>query len=305
MITLSNKQVRINGRKIILADTPESRLKYLDKKELDLLAAIGVNAISCTMFGGDVKDITPFKNNVPANGIDYNKLEEWYAYLKYANSKGIVPFLLLSEKENHFTLTEAQHKDFLYRIAIEFWDLSIIWQREELPTGQQTYIRNYFQYLKQQISTNNSNHLVAIHNNTDTDNFTGLNDYIDLVGLQTKLNSGSNYIKKAYDAGYAVFQSELVGGNTVGNTSQWCNLGQGMSSGAGAFFPADDLKAPRYLTDDKGKIIEPLQLHYAPVYKIMVQELGGTPTNTQEPITLKTFASPMLTINEKYKLQLQ
>lgn len=196
MITKSNQQVRINRQKIILADTPESRLKYLDYRELDLLATLGVNAITCTVFGGDVKDITPFIGNNPAQGIDFDKLETWRQYLAYANNRGIVPVLLLSEKENHFALTEAQHKDFLYHIAGEFWNLSIIWQREELPKGQSDYIRNYFGYLKQ--ITVGMSHLVAIHNNTDEDNFTGLNDYIDLVGLQTKLATGNASISKAF-----------------------------------------------------------------------------------------------------------
>lgn len=271
MITIANKQVRISGRKIILADTPESRLKYLDYLELDLLAELGVNAITCTVFGGDVTDITPFKNNTPSSGIDYFKLDQWGDYLKYANSKGIVPFLLLSEKENHFALTEAQHLDLLYRIVLDFWDIKIIWQREELPKGQQDYIRKYFGYLKERIAIDASgNHFVAIHNNTDEDNFTGLNAYIDLVGLQTKLATGNSSISKAFNAGFAVFQSELVGGSASSDWKGWCRMGQGMSSGAGAYFQSDDLKAPQYVNN---------RLKYEPQYKVMVSELiGNVPT---------------------------
>ncbi len=270
MITNSDKQTRINGRKICLFDTPESRLLYLDRRELELIAAIGGNGITCTLRGGDVTSITPYMNNNPNDGFDFNKLAKWHDYFAYANSLGIVPFGMLSEKENHFNLTDAQNHELIEMMVSYFQDLSIIWQREELPIGHDAWITRWFTELKNKISSLGCNHLVAIHNDTDVDVYKGHLSHIDLVALQTKLATGNASIKEAYDLGFSVFQSELVGGVTSGNAKQWCNLGQGMSSGAGAFFPADDLKAPQYVNND---------LKYKDVYKILVTELSGTTTN--------------------------
>lgn len=297
MITKENRQVRINGNKIIVFDTPEARLLYMDKREIDLIAEIEGNGISCTTRGGDVKSITPYKNNNVNDGFDFVKLAKWHDYLSYANSKGIVPFLMLSEKENHFNLTDAQNHDLIEIMVSYFQDLSIIWQREEFTAGHDSFITRWFAELKAKIQSLGCNHLVAIHNDTDVDVYKGHLAHIDLVALQTKLATGNNSIKEAYDLGFAVFQSELVGGVNTGNAKQWCNLGEGMSSGAGAYFTTnqDDLKAPRYNGD---------KLYYEPVYKIMVQELGGEPTGTKEPITSKTFADKTLTLNNNYKLQM-
>lgn len=295
MITKTDRQVRINGRPIILADTPESRLKYLDTNELDKLAALGVNAITATVFGGDVKDITPFIGNNPINGIDYDKLAEWESYIIYANSKGIIVFLMLSEKENHFKLNTDQEKWMIKQLVIYFKDLSVIFTKEEYPTGNNARLRDVYTMLKSEIQTQGANHLIALHNNTDEVNWTGNNDLIDIIQLQTKLATGNASIKKAYDAGFAVFQSELVGGCTIGNTRQWCLLGSDMTSGAGTFFPVDDLKAPQHIG---------AKLKYEPEYKIQVSALGGTTQPTQEPITSKTFANPTLTLNNSYKIQM-
>lgn len=296
MLTLSNQKVTINGSKIILGDTPEARLKYLDKVELDKLAELGVNAITCTVFGGDVKDISPFIGNKPDFGIDYAKLDSWLDYLTYAKSKGIIAFLMLSEKENHFALNADKEKGLIKELVTFFSDLSIIWTKEEYPTGQNARLRDVYTMLKSEIQTQSANHLIALHNNTDQINYTGNNDLIDLVQLQTKLATGNSSISKAYNAGFAVFQSELVGGLTTGNAAQWCNLGAGMSSGAGAYFAADDLKAPQYIG---------AKLKYEAEYKIMVMELGGTVTPpTKEPIASKGVANSALILNNTYKLQL-
>lgn len=292
MITKNDRQVRINGRKICLFDTPESRLLYMDKRELDLIAEIGGNGITCTTRGGDVKNITPYRNNKPEEGFDFIKLALWHDYFAYANSLGIVPFGMLSEKENHFNLTDAQNHDLIEIMVSYFQDLSIVWQREEVPSGRDAWITKWFTELKTKINSLGCNHLVAIHNDTDVDVYKGHLAHIDLVALQTKLATGNNSIKEAYDLGFAVFQSELVGGVTTANAKQWTNLGATMSCGAGYFFPVDDLKAPQYVN---GK------LKYEPVYRIAVAELGGT--TTKEPVTSKTFADSTLTINETYKLQ--
>lgn len=281
MITKSNQQVLINNRKICLFDTPEPRLKYQDYRELDLIHDVGGNGISCTCFGGDVKDITPFKGNNPANGIDFIKLASWKEYLFYANAKGVVPFLMLSEKENHFALNADQEKSMIKELVTFFADISIIWTKEEYPTGQNARLRDVYNMLKSEIQTQGANHLIALHNNTDSVNYTGNNDLIDLIQLQTKLATGNDSIKKAFDAGFAVFQSELVGGVNTGNAAQWCNLGAGMSSGAGAFFPADDLKAPQYVNGE---------LKYKAVYQTMVQELGGaTPPPSYKAKVIFTY----------------
>lgn len=277
MITIQNQQVRINGRKILLADTPEARLKYLDYRELDLLAELGVNSISATVMGGDVTDITPFIGNNPANGYDSVKLATWWEYINYANVKGIVPFLILSEKENHFKLTVQQERDLIQVLFSYFNDLSIIWTKEEYPTGNNPRLREVYATLKSEIERWECNHLIALHNNTDEVNWTGNNDLIDLIQLQTKLATGNASIKKAYDAVFAVFQSELVGGNNTGNVKQWANLESGMSSGAGLFFPADDLKAPQYVNN---------RLKYEPEYKILVDTLGSVPTPTKNKVIL-------------------
>lgn len=279
MLSLSNKQVRINNRKIILADTPESRLLHLDYRELDMLSEIGVNAVSCTLFGGDIKSISPFISNNPANGIDFVKLASWNEYIFYANEKGIVPFLMLSEKENHFTLSVEQEKEMIQALVIMFGGRSVIFTKEEYPSGNNARLREVYTTLKNAIQAAGANHLIAAHNNTDQIIYTGNNDLIDLVQLQTKLATGKAQIQKAYDAGFAVFQSELVGGVTTGNAVQWCNLNP-VSSGAGAFFAADDLKAPQYVGDN---------LKYEAVYKLMVSTLSGTtpPPTTKPKVKLR------------------
>lgn len=291
MITISNKQVRINGRKIILADSSEGRLLYMDTRELDLLAEIGVNAISATIFGGDVKSITPFIGNKPENGYDFQKWDKWHYYFKYANSLGIVVFVITSEKENHFALNTDKEKDLVKTFVANFSDLSIIFTKEEYPTGQNARLRDVYTMLKSEINTQGANHLIALHNNTDQVNYTGNNDLINLIQLQTKLATGNASIKKAYDAGFAVFQSEIVGGVNENNLKNWCNLGAGMSSGAGAYF-ADgyDLKAPRYNDGE---------LYYEPIYSAMVRELGGTVTET---VTTSEITDSNLILNGTFKL---
>lgn len=270
MITKSNQQVRISGQKIILADTPESRLKYLDYRELDLLAELGVNAISATCYGGDVKDITPFLGNNPDLGYDKaGKWWSWYKYFLYANSKGIIPFVMLSEKENHFSLNIDQEKDLAKELVKYFADVSVIFTKEEYPTGNNARLRDVYTTLKSEIQTQGANHLIALHNNTDEVNWTGNSDLIDLIQLQTKLATGNASISKAYNAGFAVFQSELVGGSSSSDWASWCRMGSGMSSGAGAYFSTDDLKAPQYLGSE---------LKYKSVYQTFVRELGGTVT---------------------------
>lgn len=297
MLTNSNRQCRINGRKILLADTPEPRLLYMDYLELDLLAALGVNAITCTVRGGDVKSITPYKNNTVSNGFDFVKLQQWHNYFAYANSKGIVPFAMLSEKENHFSLTDAQNHDLIELMVSYFQDLSIVWTREEFPSGHDAWITRWFTELKTKINSLGCNHLVAIHNDTDVDVYKGHLAHVDLVQLQTKLATGNTSIKEAYDLGFSVFQSELVGGNSTSNAKQWTNLGAGMSSGAGFFFPTDDLKAPQYVNGG---------LKYEPVYRIAAGELfGTTPQPTLEPVTSKQVTNSALILNGTYKLQLQ
>lgn len=280
MLTIQNNRLQFNGQpfKIIEANSPESRLKYLDTTELDYLHSIGVNTIYFTAFGGDVTDIHPFINRSnPSLGFDEVKLAEWKQYAEYWVNKGGIKVLhiLLSEKENHYELSEIMHKAMIDKLVATFGHLPVIWDREELDNGKADYINLYYGYLKEK----HPQGIRGMHNNTGQNPWSGhyASDLVQFLSFQENIASFDSRIKSevAKNPGFAGYASEMTGGFTPTDTTKVdtiCSAGGEFSSGAGFYIASKDLGAPNF------------QQQYEAIYKRAVSNFSGvvtppTPTN--------------------------
>lgn len=256
-----NNQLYLDGElfKIIEANSPESRLRECSFAELDQLNACGINTIYATLYGGDITSIHPFINRSnPAAGFDDARVNTWVAYLErwifgYPGQRHIV-HLLLSEKENHFTLSEANHKAMLTYFANKFRNFEgyIIYNREELPTGQTTYINKYYRHLKQVAPFS----IRGIHNNTNQNPWRGFetssDTLIQFLAFQEWHGNFDRRIRAEVVRGkWAGYASEVTGGfQTAPNcstlTATLCNAGGIYSSGMGFFISSKDHSAPTF-----------------------------------------------------------
>lgn len=256
-----NNQLYLDGErfKIVEANSPESRLRECSFAELDQLNACGINTIYATLYGGDVTSIHPFINRSnPAAGFNDAVVNNWVAYLErwiygYPGQRHIV-HLLLSEKENHFTLSETNHKAMIAYFANKFRNFEgyIIYNREELPTGKSAYINTYYRYLKQVAPYS----IRGIHNNTAenpwSSHYTSADTLIQFLAFQEWHGNFDRRIRAEVARGkWAGYASEVTGGfqthpscSTL--TATLSNAGGTYSSGMGFFISSKDHSAPTF-----------------------------------------------------------
>ena len=294
-LEIINNALYLDGElfKIVEANSPESRLRECSFAELDQLNACGINTIYATLYGGDVTSIHPFINRSnPGAGFNDAVVNTWVAYLErwifgYPGQRHIV-HLLLSEKENHFSLSEANHKAMLTYFANKFRNFEgyIIYNREELPTGQTSYINNYYRYLKQVAPFS----IRGIHNNTNENPWRGFeassDTLIQFLAFQEWQGNFDRRIRAEVARGkWAGYASEVTGGfQTAPNcstlTATLCNAGGIYSSGMGFFISSKDHSAPTFHSS------------YCSCYQYAASLLGNTVTPPPPDDTVVTPPPP-------------
>lgn len=259
-LEIINNQLHLDGERfrIVEANSPESRLRECSFAELDQLNACGINTIYATLYGGDVTSIHPFiDRNNPGRGFNDEVVNNWLAYLEhwvFGYTEKHIVHLLLSEKENHFTLSETNHKNMITYLTTKFKSIEgyVIYNREELPTGQTEYINNYYRHLKQQAPYS----IRGIHNNTGQNPWNGFqtssDTLIQFLGFQEWGGNFDRRIRSQVPAGkWAGYASEVTGGfqtypNCVNLTNTLFNAGGQYSSGMGFFISSKDQSAPTF-----------------------------------------------------------
>lgn len=288
-LTIQNHRLCYDGVpfKIIEANSPEVRLHYLDTAELDYLHNVGMNTIYLTAFGGDDKTIHPFKDRAnPSAGFDEVKLAAWKQYAEHWVSLGGIKVLhiLLSEKENHYELSDAMHFALIDKLVETFGHLPVIWDREELDNGKAAYIDKFYGYLK----TKHPQGIRGMHNNTSQNPWSAhySSDLVQFLSFQENVASFDSRIKTevAKNPGWAGYASEMTGGFTPTDTTKVdtiCAAGGELSSGAGFYIASKDLVQPGF------------QQQYEAIYKRAVANFGGIvtpPPSTTMEIFLSTKA---------------
>lgn len=260
-LEIINNQLHLDGQpfKIVEANSPESRLRECSFAELDQLNSCGINTIYATLYGGDATDVHPFNNrNNPSQGFNEARVNTWLAYLEhwiYDYPEKHIVHLLLSEKENHFTLSEANHKAMITYLTTKFKSIEgyVIYDREELPTGKSAYINNYYSFLK----TKAPYSIRAVHNNTNENPWSGFSNnsdtLIQFLSFQEWQGNFDRRIRSQVTSStvWAGYSSEVTGGfqtfpscSTL--TATLCNAGGNYSSGMGFFISSKDQSPPTF-----------------------------------------------------------
>lgn len=242
---------------IVESNSPENRLVWKDRPALDALASMGVNtiyaSINHTEYGvGSFYDLWIDRNNKDL-GFDQAEIDAAVAYLEYWVSLGEdhVVHILLSEYENHYDWTDAQHEAFLDMAVANFGHLPVIWDREEVEQDEQWLLR-WYRELKERDPVNIS----AVHNQPAREPwrfFTGENkQYLDMVSMQAPLSEAGWRMQEPFDMGFAVYASEIMPFNigmipgNIEQSLQWFNQGGNISSGAGWYYGLLDQSFPEH-----------------------------------------------------------
>lgn len=250
---------------IIEANSPETRLRECSFTELDELNSYGANTLYATCNGKEsTVTINPFKNNDINQGFDDVKVDKWKAYLEkwvfgYPGKLHIL-HLLLSEKESHYLLTEAQHKSMIDYLTTKFASMRgyIIWNREELDMNKQAYINTFYSYLKQVDPLN----IRGMHNNTNEDPWNGFenSDLIQFLALQEWEGNFGRRLDSLVpkNQNWAGYVSEKTGGfqpTDVSKVEPLIKCSQ-YNSGIGFFISTKDHQPPTFHSEYKNLYIE-------------------------------------------------
>lgn len=261
--------------KIVEANSPENRLVWLDRTELNDLDAAGVNTLYASLHGDEnnYANIGPWKDFYnPSLGFDEQRIADWRSYFEYWISlgDGTNPqqrkylHLLLSEQETHFRLTSEQHEAFLVRMTTAFKDLPVIWDREEYPRSQTGLLIQWNARLREL----DPNNIIAIHNEPRQEPWEDLKGHnLDLVSMQAPFNEVGWRMKNAFDYGggqWAVHASEIMPFNDGFQPNEgelalsWYLQAADVSSGAGFYYGLADQSFPN-------------QFPYIPMYQTITQ----------------------------------
>lgn len=249
-----------NGQRFIIkeSNSPENRLKWMDKNELNVLASYGVNTIYASLFGGDDRSVHPFINRSnPAQGFDQNKINAWRDYFQHWINLGggrNVIHILLSENENHRELNDVNHRAYIDAMVASFGDLPVIWDREEVRESA-AWIRTWNGYLKQKDPVN----IVGIHNWPNETPWRDLvgSGLIDLLSFQGSVDQApgvlANWHQQALNSGkpWAVYASEITPydinlAGQVATCKRWFEAASNVSSGAGIYYGSKDQSFPNH-----------------------------------------------------------
>lgn len=254
---------------VVESNSPENRLIWKDRAELDALASMGVNTIYASInhseFGvGSFYDLWIDRGNKDF-GFNQEEIDAAVDFFEYWVSLGNdhVIHILLSEFENHYEWTDEQHLSFLDMVTYNFGHLPVIWDREEVFVDEQWLIR-----WTSELRKRDPNNIIAIHNQPGQEPwrfFQGDSKaFLDMVSMQADLNSVGWRMQEAFDMGFAVYASEItpfdigmVPGD-IEQSLQWFNSGGNISSGAGWYYGLLDQSFPNH---------EPFRANYEAITK--------------------------------------
>lgn len=260
-----------NGESFVIVESnsPENRLIWKDRNELDVLASMGVNTIYASINHsefelGSFYDLWIDRNNKDL-GFNQEEIDAAVDFFEYWVSLGDdhVVHILLSEYENHYNWTDAQHEAFLDMAVANFGHLPVIWDREEVFMNRDWLLRWYSELRKR-----DSKNIIAIHNQPRQEPwrfFTGENrQNLDMVSMQATLSEAGWRMQEPFDMGFAVYASEIMPFNIgmipgdVEQSLQWFNSGGNISSGAGWYYGLLDQSFPDH---------EPYRANYEAITK--------------------------------------
>lgn len=227
----------------------EARLGLCDTDQLMKLSSWGCNAITATLFGGDMNgqngrmNIHPFVDRKnPGLGYNADVLQKWKNYFDFWH--GLNPmntkWLMLSEHENHTEFTGNVFLGFYEKMVEVFGDKRTVFYFEEFPFGPREAVtvndaRARYQHLK--VRCHQKGALTGYHNPLHIDSYEFLagEGLIDVVMLQKTLD------EIGYAASYARTRGRI---NDRLSSKPWAVIASEITKGPGKGideFPPNDM----------------------------------------------------------------